>query len=98
MKVDLDKHNLYALLTIPAIHDMLEDEGSFVDIWFPHISKHIVCSWGTAALLPYLDTLFYSTRKEPRQGFPLSVLTELQTILDLHCELFPHYVPIRSAY
>ena len=99
-EIDLDHtaDNTYALTTIPEIKIVIDEAGSFIDIWFPHVSKKIVCSWGTQDFREYVNTLFYTTRNTTRQGFPLEVLTELSVVVELHQKLFPQYEPVKSLY
>jgi len=81
---------------ITAISEIRKELGSAVsatDVWFPHISKHIVITWGHQSFKDYTKTLFSTTRNN-RQGFPSEVLIELMDIDTLHDKLFPQFIPL----
>ena len=85
------KPNIYCILSIKEVAEVLDSTVSVLDTWFPHVSKNIVIRWGQPEFVEYFKTLIVSTRPEPRQGFPLEVLTELGIIADVHNELFPQF-------
>lgn len=60
---------------------------------FPHVIKKLELMWGEPEIKPLLESLLDDTRSAEggsfRQGFPLSVLTDLQSLIDIHTERWP---------
>jgi len=97
-EINFSSNNVYALTTVPEIKEALGSAVTAMDTWFPHVSKQLVCSWGTHHFVDYANTLLYTTRPGNRKGFPLEVIMELSTVVELHHELFPQFIPLRTTY
>lgn len=87
----------YNVTSIKEVRNKLESAVSVIDLWFPHVSKALVCSWGTKHFREYTDTLVTSTRIN-REGFPDGIFAELSEIIDAHDETFPQHRPTAKTY
>lgn len=98
LEIDYDAppDNIYSLVSIKEVRDKI-GPVSAVDIWFPHISKKIVCSWGHLDFREYTTELLFTERGN-REGLPMEVLKELSIIIDVHNERFPQYKLIETQY
>lgn len=57
------------------------------------ITKRIDALWGTDICRNYLLELITDTRENSRQGFPIAVMADLISMIDLHDREFPGLVP-----
>lgn len=68
-----------------------QGEGvSAIESRYPHIASKILGFWGSAQLLPYLNSLLLDDRGD-RQGFAFDALLEMQMLKDVHLEAFPQH-------
>ena len=56
---------------------------------FKHICDKIRLFWGHPEFFQFVEELLFDTRGG-RQGFPTTVMQELQLLYDIHMELVPH--------
>ena len=69
-----------------------------LDYEYLHIREKLIYLWGTSECMEELDALLgysYSPNRPDRQGFPLTVITELHYIQKRHHDRFPF---LRSEY
>lgn len=92
-----DLNRSYNVTSIKEVRTKLGSSVSAMDMWFPHVSKQLVCSWGQKDFKTYTDTLISSTRND-RAGFPFAVMAELDTIIDTHDECYPQYITTNRTY
>lgn len=80
--------------TPKSILELVPLEESLVEELFPHVSKKLCMLWGHKEFYDYVEgELFHhtpTTDRPVREGFPLTVLIELDTILRAHMKEFPH--------
>ena len=74
-----------------------EIEDSLIERFYPHIAKNIVDFWGTSYFNEYVESLS-TTNRGTRDGFPFSVLMEVQIILEAHTTKFPHFKKIYTVW
>jgi len=72
-------------------------DESLIERFYPHVAKNLVDFWGTSYFNEYVESLSI-TNRGIRDGFPFSVLMELQKILEAHTDKFPHYKKIPSVW
>jgi hypothetical protein len=60
---------------------------------FPNLQNKIEIMWGTQQCRDYIDDLCIDDRCEarPRQGFPFETLLTIESLLDLHDQLYPQF-------
>ena len=76
---------------VPEIND------SLLERFYPHIAKNIIDFWGTTYFNDYIERLSVNDRGL-REGFPFRVLMELQKILEVHNDKFPHYKKVYTVW
>lgn len=57
------------------------------------IKQRIDALWGTDVCRNYLLELITDTRGNSRKGFPISIMADLISMIDLHDREFPGLVP-----
>ena len=92
-----DLNKSYNVTSIKEVREKLGSSVSAIDMWFPHVSRMLVCAWGQRDFRTYTDTLISSTR-DNRAGFPMAVMSELDMVIDAHDECYPQYVPLSKSY
>jgi hypothetical protein len=58
---------------------------------YPRIGQSLELRWGCPEFVPYMDSLLNDDRNGGRKGFPMTVLTALMDLQELHSEMFPKY-------
>ena len=82
-----------------TIKDLIpEIDDSLLERFYPHVAKNIIDFWGTTYFNEYMEKLSVNDRGTIREGFPFSVLMELQKILEAHTNKFPHYKRVYTAW
>lgn len=75
---------------------MLSNEScpTIIGVDFPHIAEKLIQFYGHQEFNDYIEfeLLFHTpTKRRPkRSGFPLRAIMELNEMLRIHCDRFPH--------
>lgn len=92
--LDPDHFSDSLLELVPEIQSQTNCESSILDSQFPHVSKRIRDTWGTAECMDYLEELLNYTpdsqRPHGRQGFPFEAMKELSIVQAHHIDKFPN--------
>lgn len=76
-----------------SIKELVPMNESLLEELFPHVAKKLCLLWGSQEFYSYVeDDLFHhtpTTDRPVREGFPLTVLIELDAVLRAHIDAFP---------
>ena len=67
----------------------LGNQESVLDTRFKHLADKIELHWGYDEFYPFIERLMVDTRDGKRAGFPLDVIQEIVTLLEIHEKLYP---------
>ncbi|MCE7913693.1 MAG: hypothetical protein DYH15_03215 [Nitrosomonas sp. PRO4] len=67
----------------------LGDSESLLDLSYPKVVEMIKLHWGYKELYTYVNKLLVVEKERNRRGFPLEVIQEIYTLLEIHEKIFP---------